>query len=165
MKRLFLAVPVTLFDYKDLQNDFENILKGRWVPEQNLHLTLQFFADRYEKDFLIELISSLDLQAKTSELKGLSLLTRSNILYAQTQNDTSSTLHAQIQEALMLPAEEKFIPHVTLMRIKKVFDQELFEERLRSYETKTVGIIQDKIQLIQSIITPTGAEYTLVKEF
>ena len=89
-------MPVTLFDYKYLQDGFENIIQGRWVPEQNLHLTLQFFADRYEKDFLIELISALDLQPKTSELKGLSLLTRSNILYAQTQNDTSSILHAHI---------------------------------------------------------------------
>ena len=65
----------------------------------------------------------------------------------------------------MLYEEEKFIPHVTLMRIKKVLNQDLFEEKVRSYETKTVGIIQDKIQLIQSVITPTGAEYTLLKEF
>ena len=165
VKRLFLAVPVTLFAYKDLQNDFENVLQGRWVPEKNLHLTLQFFADRYEKDFLIELIATLDLRAKSSELKGLSLLPRSNILYGQTQNTIFYTLHSQLREALILPREGEFLPHVTLMRIKKVLNQGLLEEKLQSYETNSIGVLHDKIQLLQSIATASGAEYTLIKEF
>lgn len=165
MKRLFLAIPVTLFDYKNLQDGFENIVQGRWVPEQNLHLTLHFFADRYEKNFLIKFLSSLKLQLKSSELKSLSLLKHSKILYAQTDNSSIHILHTQIQKALMLPPEPEFIPHVTLMRIKRVLDPTLFEQKLKSYDTEIIGTVHPKIQLIQSILTPTGAEYTLIKEF
>lgn len=165
MKRLFLAVPVTLFDYQGFQDDFNAIVQGRWVPQQNLHLTLKFFGDRYEKEYLTEIISALPLRLESSELKGLCVLPSSNILYAQTNNSTLSTLYAQLKEALMLYEEERFVPHVTLMRIKTVSDQIVFEKKLKSYEAKTIGVLQEKIQLIQSVLTPSGAEYTLIKEF
>ena len=38
--RLFLALPAILDDYEAIQSDFAEVLKGRWVPPENLHLTL-----------------------------------------------------------------------------------------------------------------------------
>lgn len=65
----------------------------------------------------------------------------------------------------MLPFEQEFIPHVTLMRIKKINHPTLFKEKITSYEEKTIGVLHPKIQLIKSRITSAGAEYTLLKEF
>lgn len=165
MNRLFLALPVTLFDYQSLQDDFADIIQGKWIPPQNLHLTLNFFGNTFEEAFLKEAISVLDLKSKSSDLKGLSILKHNNILYAQTLNDSLYNLHTQIQEAFMLPQEQEFIAHVTLMRIKKIRHHDLFERRLQSYNEKIIGTLHPKIQLIQSQITPTGAKYTLLKEF
>lgn len=158
-------MPVALFDYQGLQEEFKDVLQGRWVPQENLHLTLRFFGETYEKELLIETLSSLPLLAKTSELKGLSLLSGSNVLYARTQDDTLFSLNAQLRDALLLPCEEEFIPHVTLMRVKKVLNQTILEQRLRAYDTKVIGTLLPKIQLMQSLITPTGSQYTLLKEF
>ena len=165
MNRLFLAIPVTILDYQRLQDDFEGIIQGKWTIPQNLHLTLNFFGNVFEKEFLIKTLSTLELKAEPSDLKGLSLLTHNKILYAQTHNDSLFTLHTQIREALMLPCEQKFIPHVTLMRIKKINHPTLFEQKLRTYDKKIIGKVHPRIQLIQSQITATGAQYTVLKEF
>ena len=165
MNRLFLAIPVTMFDYTSLQNDFEGLIQGKWIIPENLHLTLNFFGDRFEEEFLTELLSTLELKIEPSTLEGLGLLEHNNILYAQTPNDSLSSLHDYIREALMLPLEQEFIPHVTLMRMKKVKHPTLFKQTLSSYEGKAIGVLHPKIQLIKSRITTTGAQYTLVKEF
>lgn len=165
MNRLFLAMPVTLFDYASLQNDFEGLIQGKWIIPENLHLTLNFFGDRFEEELLTEVISKLKLHIESSALEGLGLLEHNNILYVRTENDALFSLHNQIREALMLPSEQEFIPHVTLMRIKKINHPTLFKEKMSSYEEKVIGTLQPKIQLIQSRITPTGAQYTLLKEF
>jgi RNA 2',3'-cyclic 3'-phosphodiesterase len=165
MNRLFLALPVTIFDYQSLQDDFEGLIKGKWTIPQNLHLTLSFFGNIFEKEFLIKTLSTRKLQIEPSALEGLSLLMHNKILYAPTQNDSLLTLHTQIREALMLPSEQEFIPHVTLMRIKKINHPTRFEQKLKTYDKKIIGTLQPRIQLIQSQITATGAQYTLLKEF
>lgn len=165
MNRLFLAQPVTLFDYEAIKDDFKDVVTGRWVPVENLHLTLYFFADRFDKEFLIEKLSALRLQSESFEIKGLEFFGENKeILSAQIQSSTLQALHTQIQEALQLPVEE-FIPHITLMRIKKVPHKDLLETRVHLYDDNTIGILQSNLQLIQSHLTPQGARYTLLKEF
>ncbi len=164
MNRLFLAIPVTMFDYASLQDDFEGLIQGKWITPKNLHLTLNFFGDRFEEDLLTQILSILELKIEPSALDGLGLMEHNNILYARTQNDSLSSLHDQIREALMLPAEQEFIPHVTLMRMKKINHPTLFKQKISSYEGKAIGMLHPRIQLIQSRITSTGAHYTLLKE-
>ncbi len=165
MSRLFLSLPATLFDYEELQDEFNDLILGKWIPPQNLHLTLNFLGTAFERESVIQALSGLTLKAEPSDLKGLSLLSHNQILYARTANPSLMTLHEQIQEALGLPYEQEFIPHVTLMRIKKISDQTLFEERLRRYDRMLIGVLHPKVQLIQSHITPTGAHYSLLEEF
>jgi len=165
MNRLFLAMPVTLFDYENLQYDFEGIIKGKWVIPQNLHLTLNFFGNAFEEAFLKQVLSTLELKADSCVLKGLGVLQHNQILYAQTYNDALLALHTQIREALTLPSEQEFIPHITLMRIKKINHPTLLKQKMRTYDDKIIGTVHPKIQLIQSHITSKGAQYTVLKEF
>jgi len=165
MNRLFLALSVTLFDYQNLQDDFEHIIQGKWIPVQNLHLTLKFFAGQFEKEFLIERLSELNLQVEPSCLKGLELFEDGLVLYAKTQNPSILALHREVEKALMLSSAQEFTPHVTLMRIKKIHHRTLFEKRLRLYNEKLLGKVEPKIELIQSTLTPEGAKYTSIKVF
>ncbi len=163
MDRFFLAMPVTLFDYESLRTDFEHIVHGRWVAQPNLHLTLQFFAQSYEKEFLLKTLDTLHLQAKSSELKGLALLNHSRILYAKTQNSSLFCLHEKIQDAFGLCDTQEFTPHVTLMRIKNVPHDELLQKRLLQYEKNVVGKVHGEIFLMQSHLNPEGARYSVIK--
>jgi len=164
MNRFFLALPVTLYDYEELQNDFNELMTGRWVPSQNLHLTLQFFGDRFKKDFLIQELSRLHLQTKSSEIRGLELFHHKKILYAKTDNPSLKTLYQTLQESFPTPVQEEFIPHITLMRIKKIQDQALLEQKIKMYDEKTVGILHPKIQLIQSYLGSGAAKYECIQE-
>lgn len=165
MDRLFLAMPVTLFDYEALQSDFEDLIEGRWIPPQNLHLTLQFFAGMFEKEFLIEELSKLDLQAQSSELTGLGLLKNNKILYAGTENPSLTSLNEKIQNAFGLYDKHPFIPHITLMRIKKIHHYTLLEQKINAYEQKPLGRLHTEISLMQSLQTPEGVRYSCIKKF
>lgn len=164
MNRFFLALPVTLCDYEELKNDFKYLIKGRWVPSQNLHLTLQFFGDRFKKDFLMQKLSRLHLQTKPSEIRGLELFHHKKILYAKTDNSSLKTLNEILQEAFSTSPQEEFIPHITLMRIKKIQNEALLEQKIKMYDKKTVGMLHPKIQLIQSHLGSGPAKYECIQE-
>jgi len=164
MNRFFLAIPVTIYNYEELQNDFNDLIKGRWVPSQNLHLTLQFFGDRFTKDLLIQKLSRLDLQIKPSEIRGLELFFHKKILYAKTDNPSLKTLHEKIQETFLISSQEEFIPHITLIRIKNIQDQVLLEQKLKMYHKNTIGILHPNIQLIQSHLGSGAAKYECIIE-
>lgn len=160
-----MAMPVTLYDYAGLRGDFEHLLEGRWMPEQNLHLTLQFFGRAYEKEFLLGMLSQLQLQVEGSELKGLDLLKNRTILYAKTLNPSLSRVSETLQKAFCLYDVREFTPHVTLLRIKKVCHHELLNKRLMSYEEKSIGKLHGAIALMQSHTAPEGTRYSLIKQF
>lgn len=165
MDRFFLAMPVTLFDYERLKSDFEYSIHGRWIAQPNLHLTLQFFGQKYDKEFLLKTLSSLHLHVQESELKGLGLLKKNRILYAKTQNASLTPLYEKVQKAFGLSDEQAFIPHVTLMRIKKVPHDELLQKRLLQYEEKVLGKVHGEILLMQSHQKPEGVRYSVLKRF
>lgn len=156
-------MPVTLFDYKRLQSDFEQSVHGRWTPQPNLHLTLQFFGQRYHKEFLISTLSALHLKAEDSELKGLALLKKNRILYAKTQNTSLSSLYLRVQNAFGLFDAREFTPHVTLMRITNIPHDELLQKRMLQYENKLIGKVHGEILLMQSHLEPEGVRYSVVK--
>jgi 2'-5' RNA ligase len=165
MGNYFLAMPVTLYDYAGLRSNFEHLLEGRWMPEQNLHLTLQFFGRAYEKEFLLSVLSQLQLQAEGSHLKGLDLLKNRTILYAKTLNPSLAHVSKILQNAFGLYDAREFTPHVTLLRIKKVCDHELLNKKLIAYEEKSIGKLHGEIALMHSRTGPEGTCYSLIKQF
>ncbi len=158
-------MPATLFEYQSIHDEFSSTVQGKWVQEQNLHLTLQFFGNTFEKDYLVERLSSIEFHPEASAIKGLALLNQDRILYAQVENPSLEEIYTQIQETFGLYDEQEFIPHITLMRIKRILDKKLLDEKIKQYEERPVGILHPNIELIQSTLTPKGAQYTLLKRF
>ena len=165
MNRIFLSLPAILFDYQGIQDDFEGIMKGRWIPSQNLHLTLSFFGDRFEKEFLIDTLSSLKLTTQPIELKGMGLFKHNKVLYAKIQAPALQDLHMQVNKTLDISDTQKFVPHVSLMRIKEITDQNLLRTKIQAYDAKAIGELKPTIQLLQSHLAPEGAKYSLLHTF
>lgn len=164
MKHLFLSISVRLLDYESLKEDFSQTVQGAWLPYEKLHLTLAFFGNMYEKESLIETFSTLKFHIQASQIKGLSLFSHKKILYAKSENDSIVSLHKEIQEAFCLKNDE-FIPHITLMRIKKIKSLSLFEKKLQLYNEKIIGNIQPNIELIQSTLTSKGSVYKCLSKY
>ena len=86
MNRLFLALQAKLNDYNSLQSDFRGAIKGRWVADKNLHMTICFFGDTYSIDELLKRLPALVEEIEPLTIDSLGYFEHNNILYAKVRS-------------------------------------------------------------------------------
>lgn len=165
MERLFLSVPATVSEYDRIKETFSGIISGRWVPAEALHVTIYYFGDTFKRADLIKSLTPLVSEIASSDIIGVGYFTRNDILYAKTQNRSLEALFGHITKMMGLPVKGAFVPHVTLMRVRQVFDSSRLEKHLRRYDDKRIGRVMPHLQLMQSHLHPDGARYGLIKRF
>jgi 2'-5' RNA ligase len=166
MKRIFLALKAQIDDYDKLQSDFEGLIKGRWVPDENLHITVCYFGDAYSVDELLQKMPPLSGKIETLELNSLGYFEHNSILYAKIKSQKLDMIQSSISTIFSLANSKPFIGHVTLMRIKKIEDKEAFKQTLNSYENKIIGRVESRFELMQSHIEhPGGARYESIRKY
>lgn len=166
MKRIFLALRAHIYEYDKIKSDFFGLIKGSWVKEENLHVSICYFGDVYKIDEILERMPPLTQMSEELELNSLAFFEHSSILYAKTKSQTLDTMHSSVSTAFSLQDGKPFIPHVTLMRIKKIEDKTAFKEMLERYKDKTVGRVEARFELMQSrIMHPGGAEYKSIRKY
>jgi len=156
--RLFIASPVKLDDYASIQEDFKDIIEGKWVEEENLHLTWVFLGDvKDEKPIIDKLkkISPLESEVGIAEMGYFGRPPR--VLFA---NAEEKILYHKAREFKETGFDlYRFKPHITLCRIKTIHDYKAYKEKLKAYREKKLGLILPKINLYESRLTSEGAEY------
>jgi len=164
MNRLFLAVPVRLYDYVKIRSDFSPLLEGRWRDEEHLHVTIAFLGERFNADELIEKLSHFQFTFTVSELTRFDYFANSRVFVATTHNPALQHLYNQLVPLLGL---EPIVlhPHVTLIRVKNIVEPSAFFSRLEKSPAKAMGILEPKIALYQSHLYPTGSQYEILKEW
>ena len=79
------------------------------------------------------------------------------------------TLTQTIQTALnsIRPEEHQtIIPHLTVLRIKSEKNHLLLQTAIKPWQNVEFGTLRvDKLILYESILTPIGPKYTVLKEF
>jgi len=163
--RLFLALPALLDDYDAIQRDFAGSVEGRWIVPENLHLTLSFFGAVDDAGALAEKLAALKMAVEPSAIIGLGCFVRKKILYATVQSPSLEALYREVNAFFDLPLRNAFVGHVTLMRFKKILDEESFFAQLDLYRDRKIGTLGKNPRLLQSTLHPEGASYTLVREF
>ena len=161
--RLFIASPVIIDNYASIQEDFKDIIEGRWTDEKKLHLTWVFltghptYSDTKEK---MAPLTSLESELEIAELGYFG--TPPRIFFAKAE-----------QKALYEKAREfkaagfdlyRFKPHITLCRIEKILDYKTYKEKMKTYREKPLGTILPKIILYESKRTSKGFEYQSLYE-
>jgi len=96
MNRLFLALKAQLHDYNAIQSDFLGSIKGRWVTNENLHMTICYFGDTYSVDELLEKLPRLVEEIEPLSLKSLGYFEHNNILYAKVKSRNLERLQESI---------------------------------------------------------------------
>ncbi len=163
--RLFLALPAVLDDYTSLQKAYDGVIAGRWVAPENLHLTLNFFGDLFEQEALSAQLSTLSFSLPPLPIKGVGYFAKNRILYARVEEQGLADIYRLVSTLLGLPTKETFIPHVTLMRVKQIIDEEAFHARLERYATVKLGMLGEETVLMQSELHSDGARYSVVERF
>ena len=157
--RLFIASPVVLDDYSSIKEDFKDIIKGKWVEEENLHLTWIFLGDVKELDPIIDKlkeISALEYQTGIEELGYFGRPPR--VFFAKSEEKALYDKAREFRDAGF--NLYRFKPHITLCRIKTIHDYKAYKEKLKSYRERTLGMILPEINLYESTLSSKGAEYT-----
>jgi len=157
--RLFIASPVILDDYASIKEDFEDIIEGKWVEEQNLHLTWVFLGDVKNEQPIIEKLQEISTLETHVEVKELGYFGRPpRVFFAKSEE---KILYDKAKEFRGSGFDlYRFKPHMTLCRIKNIIDYKAYKEKLKTYREKPLGLILPEITLYESTLSPMGAHYS-----
>ena len=156
--RLFIASPIILDDYASIQEDFKDIIEGKWVKEENLHLTWVFLGDVKNEKTIIDKLKKISLMESEIGIEEMGYFGRPpRVLFAKAKE---KPLYDKAREFKETGFDlYRFKPHITLCRIKTIHDYKAYKEKLKTYREKTLGLILSEINLYESRLTSEGAEY------
>lgn len=165
MNRIFLALKARLYDYNAIKSDFSDVIRGRWVADENLHVTVCYFGDTYSIDELLKKLPELMQETEPLKLSSLGYFSNNGILYAKAASSKLDMLCSNICSHFPIPQIKPFIFHVTLMRIKEIKDKKVFEALLNRYNGKNIGDVETAMQLMRNSLSPGGSKYECIKRF
>jgi 2'-5' RNA ligase len=127
MPRLFTGLEIPSDVALDLDLMRGGILGGRWIDRESFHITLRFIGDIDDglaREIAYEL-EGVEARPFTLRLKGIDVFggNKPHTLYAGVEENADlrrlQSIHERICQVLGLDAEtRKFMPHVTLARLK-----------------------------------------------
>lgn len=170
--RLFIAALIP----EEIKRLISEYIKGlrpnidgvKWEKSDKLHVTLKFLGE-VDDSKLAQISSSLDslyrkhppFKMNITRLGGFPGLRNPRVLFmGLSENEELSELHTEIQEQLGALGFErdgrKFIPHVTIGRVKKKFaikDTLPLPEKA-AFEIRNIGLIKSELNKEGSVYTP-----------
>ena len=180
--RTFIAIKILPGKrYNNIYSALQEHLKHdiiRWVPENNLHITLRFLGETSasQTENICEELENIANQFSPFQfiLKGFGFFKRKGkpqVLYAKTED--SPTLHLladEIEKSMLnlgFTAKIKdFKPHLTLGKIKNLDQKNHFFSVInKSEETRLQKVTVSEIIFYQSILQADGPIYKTIKTF
>ena len=190
--RTFIAVEIPPQIQKQIQQETEPLRKAigsslvRWVPAQNIHLTLKFLGDvsPASVDILTQMLrteadSCPAFDMHISGLGSFPSLRRPRVLFIGIQAPAPKrasglceleALNRSIESACARLGYESegrdFHPHLTLGRVKQdatALDQQKIRRALEEQKIDSLGTARvNSVHLYKSDLKPTGSVYTQI---
>jgi 2'-5' RNA ligase len=181
MLRAFIAVEIPGGIQQKIHRETSNLRKGidslvRWVPAQNMHLTLKFLGDVSPNsvEFIQQMLRTEagNISCFDIHLAGLGAfpnLKRPRVLYVGVQAPAAlDALARGIDSASRRlgyePEERPFSAHLTLGRVRQnvnTADQQQIRRAIESTQVDLLGTARvDSVHLYKSDLNPGGSVYT-----
>jgi 2'-5' RNA ligase len=182
--RAFIALELPK-EIKDALAKLQEQLKAsaadvKWVQPQNIHLTLKFLGEREDKK--IKKISQIledvarEKDAYTINISSLGAfpgLNSPRVIWVgvdkgeKETKEIAAALEEKIAEAGLPKEERPFSCHITLGRIRSGLNRERLVDKLKNlaqvHPEQAMEFQIKKITLFQSILTPAGPVYEILK--
>lgn len=167
MYRLFIAIDLPEALKAHVMAICRGVATARWVPEEQLHLTLRFIGDADEELFsaIRAGLSQVKSHPFTLALTGTGCFPspkRPRVLWIGTRGDgTLQQLRQAVEEYLVtsgIPADARpFSPHITLARLKEPAPAATASFLAAHATFASEPFAVDAFHLYSSTLTPTGA--------
>ena len=169
--RLFIAALLPDYIVEEIGNYIDslkdNIDGVKWEKPEKLHLTLKFLGD-VDEEQIDEISALLNVLAKTyspfkvnlKEFGGFPRLKNPKVLYVGlSQNEELTKFHSELDHGMFEigfeKEERKFIPHVTIGRVKKrISIDKVYKISKITFELNQIGIIKSELRREGSVYTP-----------
>jgi RNA 2',3'-cyclic 3'-phosphodiesterase len=177
LTRCFIALELErdVIDYieeLDLQIKKKNLFTGKLTEPENLHLTLKFLGEIEESK--VELVKNKLSEIKMKEFEvslgevGVFINKYNSILWIRLQGKQIWDLQAEIDkklEGLKFAKEERFMSHITIARMKKIFSKDEFLDYVKNIKTKKIKFKVKNFVLKKSELKEEGPVYTDLERY
>ncbi|WP_457567422.1 RNA 2',3'-cyclic phosphodiesterase [Desulfurobacterium sp.] len=178
-KRLFIGTGISLPDteLKNIKRKMDALgISGKWVEKCNLHFTYRFLGEVLSP-FIPEISKSLKnhlsrVNKIEMELKGLGVfpdIKRPKVLWIGVNAPDIDTIKRAVDASLepfgFKKEQQKFIPHVTVLRIKRFRHRIKFSQYLNTMkEYCFLKTTVEEVSLVESVLTPDGPIYKTLEK-
>jgi len=176
--RLFTAFPLSTpirLHVVSIIRELDTLLEGvRWVPPENLHVTLRFIGD-CEDAMIPDLVGAmqkagkyLPLQLAVGGIGGFPSLGSARVIWVGAQDRTDgvekvyNVLDEEADKCGFGREGRQFTPHITVGRARKR-PVEIPQEIVERFREIKMALAADEIVLFESTLTSAGAEYKRIK--
>jgi 2'-5' RNA ligase len=156
---------------KDIQKLIgkQNLFTGKFTEPENLHLTLKFLGE-IDEDKIVEVkkrLGEITFNGFEAELGEVGVFSKKFIKIIWIKLEGCSRLQKQVDKALdgLFDPEFRFMSHITIARVKRVFDRKGLVEYLKNIKVKKVRFKVDSFFLKKSELAPEGPVYEDLEEY
>lgn len=174
--RCFLGIPLDNRVKSEIKRKMKWISSnefflGNYVEEENLHISLKFMGDLSKKEIsyltlelkkVIEKEKICKIKVNVNKTGFFPTTSDPRIGWFGFEKDELKLMNLRSKLNEVIKSDEKFHPHITFIRIKKIIDKDFIKHMRISIDTSQ---IIDRICLYKSELSPTGPKYEVIDEF
>jgi len=174
--RLFIGIPLEkkiTREIYSLYNKFKNLKNAKFVNKENLHITLKFLGEVDEekipliKNAIDSSVSNFEkFFISTNKISGFPAEKRAKVIWFNVDKNSDkierifNSLEINLEKIEFEKEEKKFVPHITIARVKEGANIEFIVKNL-NFEFKSEVI---SMALFQSVLNPDGPVYVKIYE-
>lgn len=175
MIRLFVALAVPTEQRESLSRLRHGVRDARWVPEENMHLTLRFIGEVQEPRLpeIAEALRHVRGEPFSLTLSGIGHFQNgrrirslwAGIEKSDSLNQLQSRVDAALRAAGLPPDGRRFTPHVTLARLKNGAAHQVGSWIETNALFRAAPFLVSEFVLFESYLGHTGATYSPAAAF
>ncbi len=180
--RTFISINIDEALKKEINNLITDLKRHsfdvKWVPVENLHITLKFLGHISEetvervKDSLYNIAPLFrPFRLRFNGMGFFPDMKRPRVIWIDiSDKDNLKSLNKEIEERLTMiglkKEDREFSPHLTIGRVRSLKDREKLIGLIENIKDREFGIIDvDRVFLMKSELRPGGAQYSVIAEF
>jgi RNA 2',3'-cyclic 3'-phosphodiesterase len=168
--RCFVAVEVPKelhAEFFDIQKKFDFCCKKTNV--NSFHLTLSFLGEISNEDVpkVIAKLQDIKFKPFSISLNGTHYFLSRKIptaFFVGVESNELAELQKLVSLKLSVFEEREYVPHLTLFRLKEIYDDKAFKDAVSSINYKKEFRV-DEFYLFSSTLTPAGPIYNVLERF